>query len=148
MISTPLHHPLRKRRSVTARRGTTVVEFAMVLPVLFLIMVGALEFGRAYFVLHVLKEGARQGARVAVVGGTKSEDVRAAAAQVLDAAGVSNYRLTITPEILDLADQWDPVTVSLTTEFRDVSWLPVPQFLGNRQLKGSSTLPREAERPQ
>lgn len=47
--------------------GTTTVEFAIVGGVLLMIMFAIVEFGRALFVLSMLNEGTRRGARVAAV---------------------------------------------------------------------------------
>lgn len=49
------------------RRGAAAVEFALVLPVLMLILLGIIEFGRAWNVKQTLTDAAREGARVAVV---------------------------------------------------------------------------------
>jgi Flp pilus assembly protein TadG len=49
------------------QRGITTVEFAIVGAVLFMVLFGALEFGRALFVANSLVESTRRGARVAAV---------------------------------------------------------------------------------
>lgn len=50
-----------------SQRGVTTVEFAIVAAVLFMVMFGAIEFGRALFVANALAESTRRGARVAAV---------------------------------------------------------------------------------
>lgn len=45
-------------------RGAAAVEFALVLPILLLLVVGILEFGRAYHVQTTLSNAARDGVRV------------------------------------------------------------------------------------
>lgn len=45
-------------------RGASAVEFALVLPVLLLLVIGTLEFGRAYHVQTTLSNAARDGVRV------------------------------------------------------------------------------------
>jgi Flp pilus assembly protein TadG len=47
--------------------GVTTVEFAIVGALLFVLLFGVIEFGRALFVANALAEGARRGARVAAV---------------------------------------------------------------------------------
>jgi Flp pilus assembly protein TadG len=47
--------------------GQALVEFAIVLPVVFLLILATLDFGRAVFVYNALSEASRQGARVAIV---------------------------------------------------------------------------------
>jgi Flp pilus assembly protein TadG len=48
-------------------RGQTLVEFAFVLPLIVLLIFGAIELGRAVYVYNTLANSARQGARVAAV---------------------------------------------------------------------------------
>ena len=48
-------------------KGQTLVEFALVLPVIILIIFGTLDFARAVFTYNTLSEAAKQGARVAIV---------------------------------------------------------------------------------
>jgi Flp pilus assembly protein TadG len=55
---------LSKRRR---RPGITAVEFAMVAPVFFLIMLGIFEYSRLLFTWQLLHNAAREGARYAVV---------------------------------------------------------------------------------
>ena len=52
-----------------ARRqgGTTTVEFAIVASVLFVVLFGVIEVGRALFVWNTLSEATRRGARIAAV---------------------------------------------------------------------------------
>jgi Flp pilus assembly protein TadG len=47
--------------------GAATVEFAIVGALLFVLLFGAIEFGRAMFVANALAEGTRRGARVAAV---------------------------------------------------------------------------------
>jgi Flp pilus assembly protein TadG len=51
-----------------SERGASAVEFAIVLPVLFLVIAGIVDFGRAYFYQIQLANAAREGARAAVIG--------------------------------------------------------------------------------
>lgn len=50
-----------------ARRGQSLVEFALVLPILLILLLGLLDFGRAVSAYNSVSNGARTGARVAVV---------------------------------------------------------------------------------
>ena len=49
-------------------RGQALVEFALILPLLMLVLFGIVEFGRAWNAKQVLTDAAREGARLAVVG--------------------------------------------------------------------------------
>jgi len=48
-------------------RGTALIEVALTLPILLLVSIGIIEFGRAYQTQQVLTNAAREGARVAVL---------------------------------------------------------------------------------
>ena len=50
--------------------GAVAVEFALILPVLLLIVVGTIEFGRVYSQIQVYNGAAREGARCASVMAT------------------------------------------------------------------------------
>ena len=49
-------------------RGAAAVEFALLLPVLLLLVFGIIDFGRALNAQITLTQGAREGARLAAVG--------------------------------------------------------------------------------
>ena len=54
--------------------GAVAVELAIVLPLLLLIVVGTIEFGRAYSQFQVFNGAAREGARCAAVQATTYSD--------------------------------------------------------------------------
>ena len=103
-----------------------MVEFAVVTPLLFLVIFGIFEFGRAIMVRQTLVAAARDGCRLAILDGTTTQDVTDSVAPLLSAAGISVYTVTVNPDPPSGAAQWDPVTVTVETNFDDVSWLPVP----------------------
>ena len=57
-------------------RGQAMIETAIVLPILLLVSVSIFEIGRAYQTAQVLTNAAREGARVAVMPGSKAADVQ------------------------------------------------------------------------
>lgn len=59
-------------------RGQSLLEFAMVLPVLLLLAIGTIEFGRAYYHYNTLSKAVRQGARyMSIHGYTAAEQTNA-----------------------------------------------------------------------
>lgn len=59
----------RRSRSRSAQdRGTAAVEFALVLPLLLLVVLGIIDFGRALNAQITLTQAAREGARLAALG--------------------------------------------------------------------------------
>ena len=49
------------------RRGQSLIEFALILPLLITIMVGSFEFGLLFLTYHTVQNAGREGVRLAVV---------------------------------------------------------------------------------
>lgn len=87
-------------------RGQTMVEFALLLPIFILVLVGIFDAGRAVYAYHTVNNAAREGGRQAIVDQTL-DHVQARAAQHAVALGVDpadvivDYRDTQTPETPD-----------------------------------------------
>ena len=70
-------------------RGTGIVEFAMVLPMMLLLFMVIIEFGRYGFVQHTLQFATREGVRIALVGaggGTDAQRVASIVKRIQDCA--------------------------------------------------------------
>ncbi|HEX5409235.1 MAG TPA: TadE/TadG family type IV pilus assembly protein [Gemmatimonadaceae bacterium] len=48
-------------------RGALIVEFALIVPILFFLVFGIVDFGRAYFTMNNLAAAVREGARYGAV---------------------------------------------------------------------------------
>jgi Flp pilus assembly protein TadG len=67
----PRMDPRRQlRASLPGRKGSTTVEFALVLPVLMVLLFGIVEFGLIFKDVLAINQAAREGARAAAVGST------------------------------------------------------------------------------
>ncbi|MBI5505311.1 MAG: pilus assembly protein [Deltaproteobacteria bacterium] len=75
----------RPCRLVGDSSGIAVVEFALVAPVLLMLVLGAIEIGRVLYEQQTLDEAARQTARWATTHGSKS-DAPATATTTMDKA--------------------------------------------------------------
>lgn len=70
MIGRERHQPQRP----PDRRGATAVEFALVVPIIFTLFIGAIEMTRMNYIRHSAANAAYEGARAGIVmGGTDSE---------------------------------------------------------------------------
>jgi Flp pilus assembly protein TadG len=56
-----------------SERGQAMVEFALVLPILIVLFMGVVEFGRIYNSYLVITNASREGARMAVLGKSDEE---------------------------------------------------------------------------
>jgi Flp pilus assembly protein TadG len=73
-------------------RGAAAVEMALVLPVLILLLLGIMEFGRAFNAQVTLTNAAREGVRVMAI----SKDTTKARASAITAASTFSPALTAT----------------------------------------------------
>ena len=53
--------------SIKSGRGQSLVEFALVIPILIIIVLGILEFGNLWFTMNTMSGAAREGVRIAAV---------------------------------------------------------------------------------
>ena len=56
-----------KKTSLKESKGQSIIEFALLLPILLLVVFGITEFGRAIMTKDVLHTASREGARLAAV---------------------------------------------------------------------------------
>jgi len=131
---------LRRRRRRASRRGAFIVEFAVVAPVLFLLIIGLFEFGRMVMVQQILTNASREGARRAVLEQSTKAGVETTVTDYLDNQTVSGATVTVTPDPLTSVGFGDPVSVTVSVSYDQVSWLPAPWFLSGRQLTAQSVM--------
>jgi Flp pilus assembly protein TadG len=79
------------RRLLGNDRGTSTIEFLVVLPFLLLIMLASVEFSRAFLTLNLATTAAREGARRGAVSepGDVKPQGEARALEVLNAGGIA-----------------------------------------------------------
>ena len=126
-----------------ARRGVATVEFAVLAPVFFVVVLGVIEFTRAMMVEELLTNAAHEGARAGVLDNAQASDVTSAVNNYLAAAGISGATTTVSPSPPSSAPYGQSVTVNVQISYYSVSWLPIPKFLGGTTLKAGSIMRRE-----
>jgi len=119
---------LSKLTSASSRkdrqRGAAAVEFALVLPILIVILLGIIDFGLYFYNDLQLTHAARDAARYLTVGDTDA--LAHANASIDDAVG----RLISTDpptRNLDPGSSGNQATVSLTTNYHCIT--PLPNFV-------------------
>ena len=78
------------RRRRTSDRGATLVEFALVLPVLTLFLFGIVQFGIAYDKQQSINAAAREGARIASLSTTSLDELSGRAVAAADMSAMGN----------------------------------------------------------
>jgi hypothetical protein len=126
------------------RRAAAAVEFAIVAPIFFLLVLGMIEYGRMVMVQQVITNASREGAREAVLDGATVASVTSTVNEYLTTGSISGATVTVDPNPLSDAEFGDPVTVTVSIPFDQVSWLPSPMYLGGRTMTASTVMRRES----
>jgi Flp pilus assembly protein TadG len=108
----------RIRKTRKGEKGQNLVEFALVVPLLLLLVIGIAEFGRAWMSKNILTGAAREASRLLAVplpyGGDNNATARANA--ILDSASipVASRNVTVVGESVG---PFEPVTATVTYDF-------------------------------
>ncbi len=127
----------KHRNSSNRRTAAALVEFAVVLPVIFLFFAGVIEVSRLLMLQHSTDTAAYEGARSAMVPGASSEDAKRAARALLTAARLKNATISVTPETI--TESTSLVTVTVELPVKDNTWLP-PIWITSGVLQSSVSL--------
>ncbi|HEY2640820.1 MAG TPA: TadE family protein [Streptosporangiaceae bacterium] len=130
--------------SVSSDRGAAAVEFALLLPLLVLIVFGLIDFGRAINAQITLTQAAREGARSLALGQSTYQS-RAQAAAI----GLSGLTVTELPDSLGVigcpagsAQTGDDAVVHVTYTFSFIT--PIGTFFGpTKTLTAEGVMPCE-----
>jgi Flp pilus assembly protein TadG len=144
------------------RRGATVVEFAMVAPVLFCLVFGIIEFGRFVMLHQVAITATREGARKAALATTTTTaQVDTIVRSRLAVGGVpSSFASDVAKTIITVTDSAGndlpstdlntylaagaPITVDVQMSFAELTWLPGDYFgLASVNVSAATTMERE-----
>ncbi|MEN1678867.1 MAG: TadE family protein [Planctomycetota bacterium] len=130
-----------RRRSQSRRRGATTVEFAIVAPLLFGLVLAGVEFSRANLILHTCHIAAVEGARSGIVPGATVADCEEAANAELTLLGVNQATITVTPSPIRPDD--DTVTVQIDVPLGAANGFLVKGYLFGKDFRSTVTLSRE-----
>jgi Flp pilus assembly protein TadG len=144
---------MRLRASIADQRGTSLVEFALILPVLALILFGLLDFAKAFNYWNDQTHLAAEGARFAVVnsnpggGGQSLQQYLQQQADTSELRGLAVVCVAFptNPDTGTSGHVGDPVTVTVKSNY---TWLPFvssrASLSPNVTITGSATMRLEA----
>ena len=144
-------------RGPARRPAAAVIEFAVVIPVLLMFVLGIIEYGRMLMVAQVTTNASREGARYAVQADTTGSGVDTYVRNYLKSASVPAAAVTtVALEYQDGAGAWQTCTspstltqgtqvrVRVEIDFSKVSWLPSTVFVpSGTLLKGTTVMRKE-----
>jgi Flp pilus assembly protein TadG len=112
------------------------VEFALVLPILLLLVLGLIDFGRAVQAYAAVANGAREGVRAAIIMSNST-------GAVVQAAQAGATPLSVPAADVRVARSSSSVTVSVTASFTPVTPLIGRVAGGTIRVVGIATLPAQ-----
>lgn len=133
-----IDYRVRKTRCV----GAAVVELAIVLPLFVLIVLATVEATTMIFLQQSLKISAYEATRVALIPGSNTGNVVAAADLILASRNVDNATTTISPSDFDTQPYGTEITVSVAAPCDDNS-LFAPWFYAGKTFTGNVTMMKE-----
>src|SRR6476619_529806 len=90
---------IQKRRTTRLNeRGASAIEFAIILPVLMLILFGTIEFGMIMFAREILTNASREGARAGIVQQTPKPtigQIQGVVTNYLSGTGINPSNVTV-----------------------------------------------------
>ena len=125
------------------RRGVSLVEFSLVLPVFLLILFAGFEFARICLVRNAANNAAYQAARRVIVPGATVANANAEVSRLLSVFGVNQFTVTVNPSPITLAT--DRVTVSVEIPANQCGWI-TPRFTNSLTIRAGYTLFAERDR--
>jgi Flp pilus assembly protein TadG len=125
-------------RNFARRSATACVEFAVVLPILLIFVLGVLEVGRFIQVYEILNAAAREGARQASTGQMTNAQVISAVTGCVQASGLPTAKLNVTVQDLTNAGTdvskatiLDNLQVTVSLPYNAVEWITTSYFLNS-----------------
>ena len=136
----------RRNRSRIAekRRGTVVVELAIVAPILVVIFLGMVEVSRVIMVQQIITNAAREGAREAILDGATITDVQTSVTQYLSNSTISGATVSVTPDPTTTVSR-QQITVTVNISYANVMWLSAGYFDSADVLSASCSMRSEAQ---
>ena len=132
-----------RRLDGKSRCGATLVEFAIVVPMIFILFFASVEFSRVAMIRHTIDNAVYEASRKAIVPGGTASEAQTEARRALTAIGVVGASIEVLPNRIDSSTP--QVTVRITVPVDRNSYVP-PQFFAGRSLVRELTLSREGVR--
>ena len=121
-----------------ARCGSAAVEFAIIAPILALLLLGIFEVTRAVQVKNYLTDAARSSCRIAIQSGKNNQNVTDNISAILAADGVNAAYATSTILVngqnvdVNTAKKYDQIAVKISIPISRVTWVPLFYFTSSQ----------------
>ena len=142
---------IQKTRRGFFRRGNSLIDTVLVLPILLGLTFGGVEFGYFFFVKHTLDGAAREGAREAISPQATTANVNARIAASLHAAGLQpsstevdpKFTVTIDPSNVSAAVPGTQMTVTVSVPWATIGVAPMHMIGAGKAVSGATVMRKE-----
>lgn len=121
------------------RVGAAAVEMALTLPILFLLLFGVFELGRANLIRHTTESAAYEAARVGIIPGASADEAKQAAQRVLQSVGVQQFQITVSPDPIVTGTKQISIDIKVPLDQN----MTAARFVDGLEFTGKCTLSRE-----
>ena len=139
-MKTPPRVTRMNLRQRSVRHGAVTVEFALVVPFLFLFIFCIIEFARLNMLRNTIENAAYEGARRGIIPGATAADVEAEALLVMKAVSVHNAQVDVSPATINSTTP--EITVTVDVPLNGAAWV-IYVSSRNNVMSRSITLKRE-----
>jgi Flp pilus assembly protein TadG len=145
---------LKRPRTITGalrqRRGSSVLEFVLVLPILIMLSFGVVDYGYFFYVKNTLQGAAEAGARAAIPSSSTNASVNTVISNMITAAGLQNsgYTVTFSPSDVSTSSPGTTVSVTIGLTWGNVSFKALSSGYGgisnSKVVSGNAVMVKES----
>jgi hypothetical protein len=127
-----------RSRKRSFRCAAALVEFAIIAPIFFTMVLAIIEFGRMIMVQEILVNAAREGARAATLPGATDPPTDTTVSTYLTSAGITGETVTLSPTLASNPASGTAMTMTVSVPCSSVSWLnTTAPFFSGRSISAS-----------
>jgi len=139
------YSPKRQRRTLSGKSknsGSAAVEFAVVLPVILTLLLGAIEVASALNTQGALQNAAREGARYVITPGATRSACTQVCIESLKVNRVKDAKIVVSHDPSKVK-AGTFITITVSAPYTSNSWLPAPRLLSELNLNANVVMRKE-----
>lgn len=130
------------QKRLGAERGQSLVELAFVLPLLAIILLGAIDFGRVFYSFITITNASREGARYGASAPTDTTGIKnRVIAETTGTVTIDPNRITITCDPSPCGEDSDSITVRVEADFDIIVAAPFLPWGNTIVIRAHTTMP-------
>lgn len=131
-----------KVTTVRCRRAAATIEFAVCLPVIIMLVFGAIEASSFIFLKQSLNAAAYEGVREAIRNSSTTQESRSVTESILNSRNINQFSISFSGGSPESKQRGEPVVIEVSAPAAANSPL-LGQFINDRQLTARATMMKE-----